>query len=357
MKIFNFRFRNFFTNFLVLFFALFLCLMVIEFATRIFWAAPEFRYPQTRHRKHPVLGWEMIPNQEAYTFGVPVTINSNGLRGEEFRIQKDPDIFRILILGDSFTFGVLLRNDQIYPTLLKDILKNYNPEQKWEVINGGVQRYSLYQELDYLKLKGLQFNPDLVIIGFVNDDIGKRSKKWERDYERSREKLASLLWEKVPFLMFFVKNSALVNFLRDRIIRLKFSMNAARSVELRILKGIRDNHINSLWQATRQYLAEVAELGRKYGFKVLLVAFPATNQIVFDYPNSIYPAELQKIAKDLSIPFVDLFPVFKENYTGDIWSLYYPYDPHPNALGHRLAAEAIFEALVKYKMISQDLVN
>ena len=46
-----------------------------------------------------------IPQASCVLMGVDVNINSKSLRDYEYAYTKPKDVYRILVLGDSFTFG------------------------------------------------------------------------------------------------------------------------------------------------------------------------------------------------------------------------------------------------------------
>lgn len=327
-------------------------LLICELLTRVLWASPKFKYPQTLHQKHAVLGWEQIPNQRAYTWdAIPVQINSHGLRDDEFLMEKGKNVFRVLVLGDSVTFGTSVAGDKTYSNQLEKLLNNNFLHKKFEVINAGVQRYFTYQELDYLKLKGLQFQSDLVIIGFYINDFGIRPVTWTRDYENTREKKMNTLWEKVPFIASMIKNSAFVEFVKQRYRRLKQVQSRNKSTQTKLLEGIQDAKMMSLWNAATEYLTEFKNLSKKHGFELLLVAIPGRNQVLREYPESSYPKKLKEIADELGIAYLEMLSTFRENYTGDIRSLYFRYDGHPNAVAHGLIAKKIFMRLQKDNLI------
>lgn len=340
-------------NLSVVVIALLVCFLLAEGATRIFWAAPGYRYPQTLHNPDSLLGWVMIPNQDSYTYDVPVHINSHGLRDDEFTVAKPDGVIRILNIGDSVTYGVAVPGDETYPNQLEKMLNTEFPADSFEVINAGVQRYYTYQELDYLRRDGVAFHPDIVIVGFYQNDFGVRPKVWKREYENSREQFMTALWHKIPFVMNIVKNSALLSLLRDRYFKLKHSMEAKGSPGSidRIMMGISDEGTERLWSATAEYIQGFKALSDQYGFKLLIAAFPAANQVISDMPDSSYPARLISMCEESGIPVVDLLPVFKANYTGDIRSLFFRYDAHPNAHAHRIAAEAILQALRQFQLL------
>jgi len=82
----------------------------------------------------------------------------------EYSYQKAPSKTRILVLGDSFTFGAEVGNTETYPYCLQEMLPHA------EVINLGVNGYGHDQMLLYLKEEGMKYHPDIVILGFLNDD-------------------------------------------------------------------------------------------------------------------------------------------------------------------------------------------
>jgi len=120
----------------------------------------------------PVLGQRLAPGYDGWFAGVPVRINALGFRDErEYSIEKPPGTFRILVLGDSVTFGHGTLNTTTYPFLLEQRLKAWRPDVTWEVWNLGVPGYNTSQELAYLKRVGARYAPDLVVVGFYGNDL------------------------------------------------------------------------------------------------------------------------------------------------------------------------------------------
>ena len=119
-----------------------------------------------------VLGQRLSPNYDGWFAGVPVRINALGFRDDrDYAIEKPTGTFRILVLGDSVTFGHGTRSDTTYPYLLEQRLREWRPEIKWQVWNLGVPGYATSQELAYLQRVGERYAPDLVIVGFYQNDL------------------------------------------------------------------------------------------------------------------------------------------------------------------------------------------
>jgi hypothetical protein len=117
---------------------------------------------------HPTRGWALKPDiTNMHVFdGTILNSNSKGLRGKtEYEYQRTPGKQRIVVLGDSFTFGAEVADDEIYPYYLQSALPGA------EVLNLGVQGYGHDQMLLYLKEEGIKYHPDVVILGFVYFDI------------------------------------------------------------------------------------------------------------------------------------------------------------------------------------------
>lgn len=117
---------------------------------------------------HPTRGWAVIPdvkNMTPFGKGKFVNTNSNGLRGTtEYPYARTPGKQRVLVLGDSFTFGTDVSDDETYSHDLESALPNT------EVLNLGVQGYGQDQMLLYLKEEGAKYHPDVVILGYLNMD-------------------------------------------------------------------------------------------------------------------------------------------------------------------------------------------
>jgi lysophospholipase L1-like esterase len=99
-----------------------------------------------------------------------VSLNSQGFRGVDFSREKKPHSFRILCLGDSWTFGANVDQNKAYPQRLQALLRAEFPDAEFEVFNLGVLAYSSYQGLRLLKREALDLKPDMVLIGFGMND-------------------------------------------------------------------------------------------------------------------------------------------------------------------------------------------
>ena len=120
----------------------------------------------------PVLGQRLAANYDGWFAGVPAHTNALGFRDpRNYPLEKGRNTFRIVVLGDSVTFGHGARFETTYPYLLEQRLKAWRPDVTWEVWNLGVPGYNTAQELAYLHEVGPRYQPDLVIVGFFPNDF------------------------------------------------------------------------------------------------------------------------------------------------------------------------------------------
>ncbi len=98
--------------------------------------------------------------------------NSLGLRNREVN-QKRDGVYRILFIGDSLIWSGETTSGKLYSAVLEHRLNsNYsNNTTSYEVVNAGIPGYTTYQELEFLKIYGLDMEPDLVVLGFVFNDL------------------------------------------------------------------------------------------------------------------------------------------------------------------------------------------
>ena len=127
-------------------------------------------------------GWISKPNlKDMNVFDNKLlNTNSKGLRGKnEYSYSKDQDKIRILVLGDSFTFGDEVSDNETYSYYLQEMVPHA------EVINFGVHGYGHDQMLILFKEEGIKYEPDIVILGFLPGDMPRNLLKF-RDFAKPK---------------------------------------------------------------------------------------------------------------------------------------------------------------------------
>jgi lysophospholipase L1-like esterase len=99
-----------------------------------------------------------------------VSTNSEGFRGADFSAAKDPRAFRIICLGDSWTFGTNVDQHDTFPHRLEALLRADFPMADFEVLNLGVPGYATYNGLELLKSRALELEADFFVLGFAMNE-------------------------------------------------------------------------------------------------------------------------------------------------------------------------------------------
>lgn len=118
------------------------------------------------HVHDKTLGWVPRPNLSRYR-GIgttPVSTNSQGMRGRREVSPRSAGL-RIVCIGDSFTFGNDVRDDEVWTAQLEEELPGS------EVLNLGVSGYGLDQAALRLEGTGLALEPSVVIWMIFRGDL------------------------------------------------------------------------------------------------------------------------------------------------------------------------------------------
>lgn len=120
----------------------------------------------------PMLFWSIPPHASIPDLQpcLEEKVNSEGFRGGDFSLQKPPGTRRLLLLGDSNTFGMGVEGDEPYFHRIGRWLET-SKDSKWEVINSAVPGYSSFQMLQMLRTRGVRYSPDVIVVyaGAWND--------------------------------------------------------------------------------------------------------------------------------------------------------------------------------------------
>lgn len=258
------------------------------------------------------LGWRLRPNSNAIWKGVKVKINGKGLRGPELDYKKPAGVMRILYLGDSVTFGFKLTGyRQTFPYIIEQLLEA-KIGNKAETINAGVGGYSTMQEYIYLSSEGIKYDPDLVILSFVFNDIEENLTFLNPDQAAA---------ESYQLSMSHVSDSPF-----DRLLRKSAIFYVAREIKTRrmlerylpwmgdkiidiesLVNHPHQPYIKKAWEITLQKVSKIFSFCREREIPVILVIFPYASQL--DEKINTTPQDiLIQAASDNKIPAIDLLP-------------------------------------------------
>jgi hypothetical protein len=98
----------------------------------------------------------------------PYRTNAHGLRDRD-RPAKRPGTRRVLVIGDSYTWGYAVAEEAAYPQAAERLLATLG-HSDIEVVNGGIPDYNSRQERQLLAQLLPLYQPDAVFLGYVVND-------------------------------------------------------------------------------------------------------------------------------------------------------------------------------------------
>ncbi len=248
---------------------------------------------------------------------------------------------RIAVIGDSFTTGHGVQEDDIYAARIERLLNLNAGVPPAEVQVFAHEGISTYQQIDFLHL-ALANNPDIVILGICLNDFEdwshlKRIRVWREEWMTPTPS---------RFLAFWMRHSRMVSFVASR---LWASGSSERCVNYyRHLYDPEGAGTLRFTAAIREFRDECA--ARQVAF--VPVIFPLLS---FDFSPNRYPMQfahdrIHEICHDLGIPSLDLLSAFQGDSPERMQAI--PgIDPHPSEIAHRIAAEKILKYLLKNHLI------
>jgi lysophospholipase L1-like esterase len=301
------------------------------------------------HYSEPGSGYTLMQPGSHYQWqGIPVDINSHGLRSPETTYEKSPTTFRILNLGDSVVMGWGVRQEDTYGRQLESLLNETGKSDlSFEVINAGVPGWNLENALAYLEAEGLKYEPDLIVLGLTlaNDIKGKNALladnqpaviKWLRSN--------TYFW---PFLTVQLRWMNARAEGRDRIDVIDPPTDPDKYFPL--------DPESEQWKEFWSLVTAINQQAKEKDVPVVLIIFPLEFQVL----DESYPTLPQEIfmakAEEAGIPAVDPLTTFQracrekpggacqleDRYLfADVWM-------HPSAAGHKLIAVELKEFLTR----------
>jgi SGNH hydrolase-like domain, acetyltransferase AlgX len=311
--------------------------------------------------------------------------NRFGFNDKDYPLQRDPGTFRVLVLGDSF--GWAGGKDGNYTALLEEKLSAAAASgRRVEVINAGYPQTHTGEQLLMLEKYGLQYEPDLVVLGFfagndfvdadpnrkriiVNDiyiDIDKRKEFTLFGYPIvPKSRFLLFVQQKYKVFRERLRNQTPAHANEDATLQGTFSEDTFLAVEgdrihfcnLEYFRqGRYAPNINFIFESLRK----MRDLLQARGIPLIVAILPDEFQVEDELaartfsrfnldPRNYDLALMQKVLRGFlnleHIPYVDMLERFKE--AGKRESLYLLRDTHWNDAGNRLAATILQERLLR----------
>jgi len=263
----------------------------------------------------PALAFDHVRSRSALLQNVTIRLNEYGLRGGPIEPLPSGER-RILFLGGSITLGWGVPEEKTVTARLEEKLRAAG--EPAQVLNGGVGNYNSerYVSRFFKELTGL--NPtDIVVHYFVRDaeDLSPGG----GNVVLRRSELAITLWIAYHRLVDSVGEQSLVDHYR----------------------AVYDPAAPGFLTMEAK-LKELADYAKAHNIRLYLAMVPDVHNLV-DYQLGFVHEIMGGVAKADGYSFIDLLPALRGRPPEELYAM--PGDPHPNALGHELMAEAIFKAI------------
>ncbi len=226
---------------------------------------------------------------------------------------------RILVLGDSYVEGAGVRRADRFCSRLQLLLQQTQPS--CQVIAGGVCGWNTHDEADLLERSGQQLAPDVVVVGYVLNDV-------EREDRLSERPTPWELW----------LQTRLRSYLCYRMFRWR------RSGFDEYWSQVRTQHASNSesWRAVEKSLARIEEWCRREKIPCHLVVLP----IFTSDADAVRDVLDQVVERATRLGFTAYSTL--DDFDGE-WSKFAvsPHDAHPDASGHERIARRIARELEK----------
>lgn len=320
-----------------------LTLALLELGTRVL--APHWA-PTTADRTFWVydeqLGWANTKgttgSMDHPEFSITITHNSQGLRDREVPFERVAGRRRMLLIGSSFSWGFGVEQSEIYA----EIVEARYPD--WEIVNASVSGYGTDQELLYLKLRGHRFEPDVILLPVHYTDLAGNllpTRYWHNKpfFERDAGGELALRNQPVPapsalqrFQKYFFTQTSFFSsvYLRYEAVRGVWARAATAGEGAKPLS-------REGFELTRDLVLAIDETAKQMGARLIVLLTPTFRD---DWTRFI-SQELShaRIAhSSLADAFADPDASVRLRFAND---------PHWNAAGHRVVADALEAFLLK----------
>ncbi len=371
-------------------FSILITIIFIELVMRNFFPQQEFISSfRPVYMADDDVGFMLKPNVKARLGN---DTNRFGMRDYDRYTKHKPDgTFRILVLGDSFTFSLTTMEDS-YPKYMERMFAG--SAMPVEVLNSGVPSYGTDEEYHYLKKFGLGFEPDLVVLGFfvgnditdnsihpahtaidgilVRQDTAKKLTRKEITWEKRKK-----LWLNKSHLyrLLYARNySALFKNLQEDAVNVRKKMNVEHGGcikdlgrKIHMSPDRYEGVIRESWEKTKGYLDKITELAGRNNVPIAIVLIPDavqqntaeaqelrqrfadTNQ--WEYPQKA----LMEYAYEKDWYMLNALPQMMEK-AGDE-RLFYCRDTHFNEIGNRILAEVVNAWLVEENLTPEGVAT
>lgn len=250
---------------------------------------------------------------------------------------KPKGVYRIAVVGDSFTFGPYMQFADTFPKRLEWMLNLNKGTPKVEVINYGVPAYSTSHEVPVVK-RALEEGADLVIVQVTLNDPEIKPYTPEALF-KDKNKFGELelhgkifeYWTSLAFVLSRIHNTQTHTNYKKKFFDL--------------FEG------EKTWKNFTDSMKKIVDATKEKGVPLVSVVFPLYGIPLDDeYPFHPIHKKIKDLLDSYEVKSLDLFKSF-EGIPLERIQVIPGKDFHPNEIGHRIAAESIYRWLKREELI------
>ena len=311
-------------------------------------AHPEVLIRQTRAGKRLRPNAKVtIRNHRLSGRDILIETNSLGFRDRELQ-PREPDELRVMVIGDSITWGDYLQSDETYVEQLQFRLQEELPSRTVEVVNAGVGDIGIKEEVDILRETIDDVKPSIVVVGFYLNDSrppwGFSGEIGNRGWLRRNSVVADTLYRQFRLKQWIQEKGAdrFAWTSKSKELDWRHDRDAFRALVHLARYDWGSAWLDSSWQIVEGEFLRLRNLADRHEFEVLVAALPVSFQVYSDFVDDKPQKTLSKIALAHGFDHIDLLPLLRRHSESDLF-----FDQcHPRVPTNALIGKAIADHLL-----------
>jgi hypothetical protein len=249
-------------------------------------------------------------------FPFNVKINSDGFRKNT---NLSNDLKNILVLGDSFAFGLNISNQDIWTSLVERKFQKNN--YKYELLNNGIPGTTIKDHEDFLIEKINEYNFEHVLLVIYSNDLQDLKNGLEKDFfVRANMKI----YEKDVDEFFTIDH---IKYLLDKYLA---SYSVIRNIKNNLIKKQNDNLFE--YECGRamfsdkyiddylKILKNIKNLLHNKDISLSIVYIPGVFELNY-FDNFEFRIKLIDKVENLKIPYLNFYPILKKKNLSEVYLL------------------------------------
>jgi hypothetical protein len=340
------------------------------------------------YRVDQEVGQILVANQQARwvheDYDVAVTTNSAGFHDVEHQVEKFPNVYRIVVLGDSFIEGLAVPIESGFTQQLESLLQVEVKDRRVEVINLAVSGIGPAQYLRMLERLGLGYKPDLVLMAvYPENDFwdsyydlsgGPSKAFYELGTDGTLQYIPPEASKITVKMRPYLRKSAFLTLLRQGLVLTSLESQLgwlgvlqapgvanAHSMDWGVYNAALPDPWTDAYRTTLRTIAASRDLAKQHGAEFLamtigsvamvedrwdelFLSYPAAKTMTLDSRRPF--SAIADLGDQQGFSVIDLVEPFQQDFLAHKKSRSWPHDGHWNPSGHRFAAEIVARHLL-----------